>query len=471
MKNLLGVDFGTTSLKACLFNEKGERLATESSQYKLITEGEFVEFDADEFFKVFLSVTEKITDKFKVDAMSIDTQGETLIVLDKDGKPLMNAIIWLDNRAEKQAKEMEEKFGLKFAYERTGQCEIPAGYPAPKIKWIKENRPDVYEKADKYLLLEDYIIYRLTGEFHSSRSLYTSSLLMDVVTGEYIKEVLDYLGIKESNLPILHESGEIVGEYKGIKIASSAMDQIAGVTGAGVTKSGIISETTGTSLAVSVLTDKLPPYYEGLKVSAYYVRKGLYCLLMWAPTAGATLEWFKKTFLTGMEFPEINKLSLEAGFGAEGLICLPHLCGTVMPENNAKVKGAFFGMTLKHEKGHFIRAIMESVAYTIKEFVDFIGESVTEIRSMGGGAKSELWCNIKAGVLDKTVKTLKENETACLGSALFAGVGIGAYKDIEDASKVVQFNLTYPAKEEYVKEYSALYPEYKNKEKKLIEIY
>jgi xylulokinase len=142
-----------------------------------------------------------------------------------------------------------------------------------------------------------------------------------------------------------------------------------------------------------------------------------------------------------------------------------------MPENNAKVKGAFFGITLKHDKGHFIRAIMESVAYTIKEYVDYIGVSVEEIRSMGGGAKSELWCNIKSGVLNKTVKTLKENETACLGSALFAGVGIGVYKDIEDASKVVKFNVTYPPKQEYAKEYSVLYPEYKKKEKALIEIY
>jgi xylulokinase len=292
---------------------------------------------------------------------------------------------------------------------------------------------------------------------------------MDVTTGEYIKEILDYLEIKESQLPMLHESGEIVGEYKGIKIASSAIDQIAGVTGAGVTTTGCISETTGTSLAVSALTDKLPPYFEGLKVSAYYVRKGLLCLLMWAPTAGATLEWFKKTFLTGMEFPEINKLALEAGFGAEGVICLPHLCGTVMPENNAKVKGAFFGITLKHDKGHFIRAIMESVAYTIKEYVDYIGVSVEEIRSMGGGAKSDLWCNIKSQVLDKKIVTLKENETACLGSAIFAGVGIKVFDNVNGACEnLINKNKTYKSQNA---EYGKIYKEYKIKEKKLLEIF
>ena len=255
MANLLGVDFGTTALKACLFDEQGNRLASESAQYKLITKGEFIEFDADEFFNIFSRAVKSITDKFTVDALSLDTQGETLIVLGKDGKPLMNAIVWLDNRAENQAKEMEQKFGLENIYNLTGQAEIPAGYPAPKIKWIKDNMPEIFEKADKFLLLEDYIIYRMTGKFYASRSLYSSSLLMNVHTGEYIPEILDYLGIAQKNLPELKESGEIVGEYNGIKVATSALDQIAGITGAGVIKEGIMSETTGTALAVCALTE------------------------------------------------------------------------------------------------------------------------------------------------------------------------------------------------------------------------
>ena len=193
-KNLLGVDFGTTALKACLFNDNGELLASESAQYELITKGDFIEFPAEEFYKVFIGTISKITAKFKVDALAVDTQGETMIVLDKDGNPLMNAIIWLDNRADKQAKEMEEFFGLDRIYNLTGQAEVPAGYPAPKIKWLKDNQPEIFNKADKFLLLEDYILYRLTGKFNSSRSLYSSSLLMNIHTGEYIPEVLDYLG-------------------------------------------------------------------------------------------------------------------------------------------------------------------------------------------------------------------------------------------------------------------------------------
>ena len=470
MKYLLGADFGTTSLKMCLFDENGKLIVSESAQYNLITEGEFVEFPAEKFFSVFISVLNKITDKYPVYAMSIDTQGETLIILDKDNKPLMNAIIWLDNRAAKQTKEIEEKFTVKWIYELTGQAEIPAGYPAPKILWLKENKPEVYNKAKHFLLLEDYIIYRLTGKYAASRSLYSSSLLMDIKSGEYISEMLDYLGINKSQLSTLYESGEYVGEYNGIKVMTSALDQIAGITGAGVVRKGIMSETTGTSLAVSVLTQTIPEWHDGLTVSVYYVKKGLYALLMWVPTAGATLEWFKKNFCENDDYAKLNEFAENVPKGSEGLICIPHLCGTVMPENNPDVKGVFFGMTLKHIKGHFIRAIMESIAYTIKEYADYISANISEIRSMGGGAKSDLWCRIKAEVLDKKVITLKQNETACLGSAIFAGIGTGIYTDTVSATeRIVEKNKEYISSEE--NGYTELYKDYKNREKKLTEIY
>ena len=467
--NLLGVDFGTTALKACLFNENGELLASESAQYKLITEGEYIEFDADEFFDIFSNTVSKITSKFKVDALSVDTQGETLILLGKDGKPLKNAIIWLDNRAEKQAKDMEKEFGLQEIYNITGQAEIPAGYPAPKIKWLSENEPNIFNRVDKFLLLEDYIIYRMTGKFVASRSLYSSSLLMNVHTGEYIPEILSWLNITEDKLPKLCESGVLVGEYNGIKVTTSALDQIAGITGAGVVKTGLMSETTGTALAVCALTDKFPPYYDGLKVSVYYVSQGVYCLLMWAPTAGAVLEWFKNNFCEGMSFDDINSSVDKIPAGSEGLICLPHLCGTVMPENKPNAKGVFFGVELKHARAHFARAIMESVAYMIREFVEFIDVPIDEIRSMGGGAKSKLWCNIKSDVLGKKIVTLKQNETACLGSAIFAGVGMGVFDSVSSAAnKIVGTNKVYFNESN---EYAEIYKEYKEKEKKLMQIF
>ena len=469
MANLLGVDFGTTSLKACLFDENGKMLITKSIKYELITKGEFIEFPAEEFFNNFLKVFNEITSEYKVDALSVDTQGETLIILDADGNPLMNAIIWLDNRASVEALEMQSEFGLEKIYNLTGQAEVPAGYPAPKIKWLKNNMPEVFNKADKFLLLEDYIIFRLTGKAVASRSLYSSSLLMNVHTGEYIPEFLDFCGIDQNKLPVLLESGEIVGEYKGVKIATSALDQIAGATGAGVVKEGIVSETTGTALALVALTKDFPAYYEGTKVSVYYMRKGLYSLLMWAPTAGATLEWFKKNFCPNEDYSNLNEMAEQVPAGAEGLICIPHLCGTVMPENNPNVKGSFFGFDLKHTRGHFVRAIMESIAYTVKEFLELIGVEPTQIRLMGGGAKSPIWCNIKSAVLEKEVVTLTQSETACLGSAIFAGVAIGVYSNVPSAcDKLVAVLDKYYSVDNG---YKTLYADYKKKEKNLIEIF
>lgn len=469
MANVLGVDFGTTSLKACLFNSQGELLTQKSAKYNLITKGDLVEFPAEQFYQIFIDVYNQIAKEYKIDAFSVDTQGETLILIDKNGNPLMNAIIWLDNRAEVQARDMQKRFGLKKIYNLTGQAEVPAGYPAPKIKWIKENMPEIFNKTDKFLLLEDYILYRLTGKFVASRSLYSSSLLMNINTGEYIKEILEYLGISESQLPTLCESGEVVGSYQGAVVVTSALDQIAGATGAGVIKEGLVCETTGTALAVVAVTNTFPKYYKGNKVSVYYMKKGVYCLLAYAPTAGATLEWFKGNFASEEDFASLNKQAEQVECGAEGLICLPHMCGTVMPENNPNVKGCFFGIQLKHKKGHFLRSIMESVSYTLKEFLEHLNIDCIEVRSMGGGAKSELWCNIKSAVLSKKIVTLKQNETACLGSAIFAGKGLGVFDSIENAVD----KLVYKDKEYFNQDnnYDKLYAQYKKVEKKLTELF
>lgn len=468
MMNLLGVDFGTTSLKARLYDENGNVLCTESERYDLITEGDRVEFPAERFFEIFEKVLGRITSEYRVDAMSVDTQGETLIMLDRDGKPLMNAIIWLDNRAAAQAREIEDRFTVKGIYELTGQAEIPAGYPAPKILWLRENSPDIFREVAHYVLLEDYIIYRLTGKFAASRSLYSSSLLMDISTGGYIPEMLDFLGIRESQLSVLLESGEPAGEYKGMRVSASALDQVAAVTGAGMVRKGMVSEMTGTALAVSTLSDTLPEWHEGLSVSAYYVRKGLYCLMMWAPTAGATLEWFRNSCCPGLGYDELNRLAEEAGEGAGGVVCIPHLCGTVMPENDPMISGAFFGITLRHGTGHFVRAVMESVSYTVREFLEYMGTDSGEIRSIGGGARSPLWCRIKSAVTGRKVVTLKEDETACLGSAIFAGIGAGAYEDsISAAQAAVETDTVYEVPEG---SYGKLYREYMKKEKLTKEI-
>lgn len=439
MKYLLGIDIGTTSLKGCVFDEQGKELASVTKAYTLITEGERVEFPAEKYFELFKEAYDELSAQFPITSFAIDTQGETLIFLDKQGQPLMNAIVWLDNRAEAEAKAIEAAFGLQAVYEITGQTEVPAGYPAPKILWLKNNRPDLFNKLDKVVLLEDYLLYRITGKFVCERSLYSSTLYLDIRTGEYWKEMLDFIGVDESYLPTLYESGEKVGEYQGAVVCTGALDQISGFIGSGIIREGMVSEMTGTALAVCALSKEIPPYFEGIKVPAYYVAKDKYCLLMWAPTAGMVMEWFKKNFCADLDYKTMDEAAAKIPLGSEDLTISPNMRGSVMPVNDSELKGGVYGMDLKHTRAHFARAIMESIACLLRQYLECLQLPVDEIISIGGGAKSGVWRQIKADITGKKVVTLKNKETGCLGTAIYAGYGAGIYQDIDGAvSKLVE---------------------------------
>ena len=434
MKHLMGIDIGTTSLKGCVFDESGEVLASVTKAYTLLTEGERVEFPAESYFKLFEEAYNELAAQVHIDAFAIDTQGETLIFLDENGEPLMNAIVWLDNRAEKEAKAIEEAFGLEKIYEITGQTEVPAGYPAPKVLWLKNNHPELFKRLDKVLLLEDYLLYRITGKLSAERSLYSSTLYLNVRTGEYFKEMLDFIGISESYLPTLYESGVPVGEYRGATVSTGALDQVSGFVGCGILREGIVSETTGTALAVCAFSKTVPPYFEGIKVPAHYVGKDKYCLLMWAPTAGMVMEWYKRTFCEEIDFKTLDELASKVPLGSEGLTVSPNMRGSVMPKNDPALRGGVYGIDLRHTRAHFARAVMESIACLLRQYLECLGLSIDQVVSVGGGAKSKLWREIKADITGKRVVTLENKETGCLGTAIYAGVGAGIYESVEQAS-------------------------------------
>ena len=255
--------------------------------------------------------------------------------------------------------------------------------------------------------------------------------------------MLDYIGIGEEMLPALAESAEYVGDYKGIKIITSAIDQIAGAIGAGVIKEGIISEMTGTTMVIYVPAKEMPPFKADSIVPCHYCYDGNYCLLSWSPTAGMALKWFRDAFLKGMSFKEIDQMAKEIPVGSEDVTFLPYLCGSTMPKYNPLARGSFTGITPEHTPAHFARAIMESIACMLKNNLDYLKVPVEEIRIMGGGAKSPLWCEMKANLTGKKLVTLKEQETACLGSAILAGVGGGAFESVEEACKAIRTDKEY----------------------------
>ncbi len=466
MKNLLGIDIGTTSLKAVLFTEDLKPLKTIRKDYTLITKGDCVEFPVEKYWEMVKETIDEIRAEFEVYALSIDTQCETIILTDDIGNPLMNAIVWLDNRAVKQAESIRERFGEKTVYTVTGQPEITATWPASKLLWVKQEQPEIFTKIKKIFLLEDYLLYKLTGEFITEETLQSSTIYFDINKRVWWREMLEFIGINESCFPKVCKSGEFIGEYKGIKVVTGAIDQIAGAIGVGVVKKGIISEMTGTTMVVFMPTDEIPEYNPDSKVPCHLNYDGKYCLLSWTPTAGIALKWFKNNLCENYEsFNDLNVLAEQVPVGSAGLTFLPYLCGATMPKYNPNAKGVFYGLTMEHTRGHFVRSIMESISCMLKGTFDYLGIDCDEVRSTGGGAQSSLWCQIKADMTGKAFMTLENEETACLGSAILAGVGTKIFESVEKATeKAVKIKNVYKPSGN---DYSDCYKRYVELDKKL----
>ncbi|MBR2404509.1 MAG: hypothetical protein IKA95_02505 [Clostridia bacterium] len=447
--NLLGIDYGTTSVKAALFDDKLNQLASSVEDYTLYTKGNIVEFEADKYVEMLHKIIGEIRSTSRVDALAIDTQCETLILTDENDTPVRNAIVWLDNRATKEAEIIEAHFGRQKIYEITGQPEVTATWPACKLLWIKHNEPDVWKKTKKIFLLEDYLLYKLTGKFVTEKTLQSSSLYFDINSGNWWSEMLDFLGVDAAMLPELYSSGKTIGTYDGITVSTSAMDQVAGAIGAGVISKGTVSAMTGTTMAIFLPTDEVPPFDADSIVPCHYNYDDSYCLLSWSSTAGMALKWFRDSFLADKSFSELGDMASQIPYGSDGVVFLPYLCGSTMPKYNPDARGSFTGITPEHTTAHFVRSIMESIACILKSNLDYLGVPVDEIRAMGGGAQSPIWCSMKADITGKTLVTLKNKETACLGSAILAGVGAGCYESVKQACSMIQTDKVYAPDENY----------------------
>ena len=455
--NFLGIDIGTTSVKTALFGENLDQKISLSADYTLDAHGDAVEFDAEKYWEIVKGEIEKVKKEFEIDALAVDTQCETLILTDENGTPLRPAIVWLDNRAVKEAEAIAAHFGHKRVYEITGQPEITATWPACKLLWVKNNEPEIFAKTKKVFLLEDWILFKMTGKFISEKTLQSSTIYFDIHKGAWWEEMLDFIGVSKEMLPALHSSAKEVGAYEGIKVVTGAIDQIAGAIGAGVVKQGLVSVMTGTTMVIFLPSDTVPAYDKTSIVPCHYNYNDKYCLLSWTPTAGMALKWFKNAFCESFSFKELDALCEKIPAGSDGVTFLPYLCGSTMPKYNPAARGSFTGLTTEHTRAHFVRAVMESVACMLKSNLEYLGLDVDEIRAMGGGASSPLWCQMKADMTGKRLVTLKNKETACLGSAILAAVGVGRFASVEDAAKNIALDKVY---ESQGVDYSECYERY-----------
>ncbi len=459
---ILGIDIGTTSLKTAVYDTEGTLVSSAVTEYALLTPSpNMVEAPCGVYMDSIRSglraCAEKGADLSRIAVIGFSVQSETLCFLDENRKPIGNAIVWMDNRAGAQAEELRERFGDELCYEVTGQVSFEANWPAAKILWVKENEPERFEKTRYFTLLEDYVICEMTGELVAEGSLLTSTEYWDIRTKRYWGEMLDFLGISEDRLPRIMESGEVVGtllpaaaELLGLPesalVTTGCMDQAAGAIGVGNIRPGIFSENIGAALAVCVPTEKLT-YDPNRQMPVHYFAVPDTYMMHTFTTGGMCLRWFRDNFCreeislqdqTGMDAYDLMSLEAErVPAGSDGLLFLPHMQGALAPDVNLNAKGVFYGATLKHTKAHFVRSIMESLGYLISrnlEAIDAMGLPVKQIRTMGGGSKSEVWNQIKADITGKTLNvTYSSQDTACLGAAILAGKAAGIFDSIESA--------------------------------------
>ncbi len=460
---LLGLDAGTTSVKAALFDDRGRCLGIGREEYHLSTpSAEQAELDAEIYWQssvnaIRTAIGQAGVNPGQVRAIGVSSQGETTIALDDKGCQLRPALVWLDNRSVSQSERLASQFDRQEVYEITGIPEIVPTWSACKILWIRENEPRIFEQVNKYLLVKDYLIYRLSGEYATDGAIACTSLLYDIRNHKWWGEMLDAVGISISQLPAITGPGEAVGQLtasaadvlgidKRTLVINCGMDQAAGAVGAGSISPDIISETTGAAMAIQVST----PYPEMRSQNriplCVHNLPGLYLFEPNLPTGGMAFKWFRDVFgefelqaanVNNQDaFELLTELAAPISPGCDGLVMLPHLMGAYSPEENPAARGVFSGFTIGHGKGHFVRAILEGVTFNLRQILVALNEAglhFSEVRTSGGGARSPLWNQIKADVCGLPIATLANEEAALLGDAILAGAAYGVFASVSEA--------------------------------------
>jgi len=484
MSLILTLDAGTTSIKGALFDLSGVLLCSCLHEYPLEKPApDIVELDPEIYWEGAQAVIAGILEKTKaspdtITALGVTSQGETLIVLDRHGKPLRKAIVWLDNRAKKEADSIRDQFGREQVYQVTGQQDIVPGWSASKILWLRQHEPEIFKTAAKYLMVADYLIYRLTGRFATDHAMNPSVLYYDLRKGCWWGAMLEFLGISNGQLPSLLNSGEVVGPVvaaiglsKKTLVTVAPIDQVTAAVGAGNIAPGMVTETTGCALAVCATVER-PVYDPQMRVGLYrHALPGLFVLLPWIPTAGMILRWFRDEFGDGADYATMVDPVAAIAPGCEGLILLPHFSGMNSPDINPEAKGVLYGITTAHRKAHVVRAILESVAFALRDNVELLvemGIPCRDVTSLGGAARSNLWLQIKADILQRNITVMHCEEATSLGTAILAATGTGGFSDIGKAVKaMVRTTVTISPNPENRGIYNNVFQQYKDLNKKL----
>jgi xylulokinase len=481
----LGIDIGTSGAKAILTNQFGRVIAASTNKYPMYnTYPLWCEQNPDDWWKAVQKSIREIISLQRINPEEIKGIGLTgqmhgLVTLDVNGNSLYPCIMWNDQRTSEECEEITSIIGFEKLLSVTGNPVLP-GFTAPKILWLKKYKPDIYSRIHKILLPKDYIRLKLTNEFISDVSDASGTSLLDVKRRNWSNEILTQLDIPVDWLPLVLESKEISGKItkeaalktglkEGTHVIAGAGDQAAGAVGCGAVKEGLISITLGTSGVVFTSSNIFRIEPEGKLHAFCHALPDRWHLMGVTLSAAGSFQWLKETFFNDVSYDLLTKSAETILPGSEGLIYLPYLSGERTPYPDPNAKGTFIGITLRHNKSHFVRALLEGVSFSMKDcyqLISNIGIVADKIIISGGGAKSELWKSIIADLFGVEINTLNSTEGAPYGAAILAAVGTGFYDNIDEAcgailkieSSILPDKNNYNLYNDYYSLYTELYP-------------
>lgn len=459
---LLGMDVGTSGCKTVLLDSSGKMIASDTQFYPMSTpKPSWAEQDPSDWWAAAVKSIRGVMDAAQISSKDIAAIGLTgqmhgLVILDQHGEVIRPCIMWNDQRTVKQCRSVTEQLGLKAVIKHTGNQILP-GFTAPKIKWVAENEPENFSRIAKILLPKDFIRYKLSGAFASEVSDASGTSLFDVKNRRWSPEMLDVFGVDRAWLPevtespvvsahVSQEAAEVTGLVEGTPIVGGAGDQAAQAVGAGILAEGDASVTLGTSGVVFSASDSYKADPQGVLHAFCHAVTNKWHLMGVMLSAAGSLRWFRDA-IAEMEIQQASELGVDpyeiltekaarVPPGSEGLIFLPYLTGERTPYPNPNARGVYFGLSLRHEKAHLVRALLEGVAYGLRDSLELmkgLGLDLNAIRASGGGARSDLWLQILANVFSKEILRSSSDGGAALGAAMIAGVGVGAFKDFQAA--------------------------------------
>jgi len=447
----LGLDIGTGGTRAVVVSERGDVVASASEEHAPFRSDfpGWAEQDPEDWWRAAQKAIRAVVGELgggRIHSVGLTGQMHGAVMLDADGKVLRPALIWCDQRTDKECEWLHREIGRERLIELTANPALP-NFTLTKLLWVKQHQPEIFARIAHVLCPKDYVRYRLTGTYAMDVQEASGTLLLDVANRRWSSEVARITGIPEAWLPQLFESPEVcahisaeaaavTGLKTGLPVVAGAGDQGAGAVGMGILEPGSVSATIGTSGVVFAATAAPTRDPQGRLHTFCHAVPGRWHVMGVTQAAGLSLRWLRDTIAPGESYDALTAEAAKVPAGSDGLLWTPYLLGERTPHLDSQARAAFVGLTAGHRRSHLVRAVLEGVAYSLNDtFTLFaeLGIPVKGVRLGGGGARGPLWREIQASVYGHTVDVLAAEEGGAFGAALLAGVGAGAWPDLDAA--------------------------------------